>query len=303
MLSARRDVQRGRERCLRHPDVAGAVRDRLTVLVLRGRCFVVRARRVLRVCSRLVPAHLRIRQSARRLERVDAHVVAKHFASEPVSIVLSATFRSGGRCSRGGRRSSPPRDRLRRHVGRADDLLLLRAACGPRCGHRWPGQARRCRTRSRPRRRRCRPIPTACACSSPTPLGSVLGPPRTGYAGRTSESTCLASTTLLREQGPPVELALYEARLHDGRLDEVVDEQDSGCDDGEAEPEQAVDLPRRRSRFVDRSDWSAISSLANGYGTSFGIAVSANVRTVRPLVASAIRNPTRHAVWARVVSA
>ena len=62
------DVQRGRKRRLGHPDIPGAVRDRLTVVVLRCGCLVARPSGIIGVGGGLEPAHLGVREAAGALE-------------------------------------------------------------------------------------------------------------------------------------------------------------------------------------------------------------------------------------------
>ena len=54
-------------------DVAGAIRDRLPTLVLRGGGLVIRPRWIARILGRLVAAHLRVREPTAARERVLAH--------------------------------------------------------------------------------------------------------------------------------------------------------------------------------------------------------------------------------------
>ena len=66
------DVQR-RVRAVSVTQMLRAPLRRLSVLILRGGCFVARTRGIIRVCGRQEPAHLRVSQSARGLKGVDAH--------------------------------------------------------------------------------------------------------------------------------------------------------------------------------------------------------------------------------------
>src|SRR6188768_4214205 len=66
-------VERGRESCFRDPRVAGAVRDRLAVLILRGCGLVVRPRWIARILGGLVAAQLRVCEPAAARQRVLAH--------------------------------------------------------------------------------------------------------------------------------------------------------------------------------------------------------------------------------------
>ena len=115
------------ERGLRHPDVAGAVRDRVAVGILRRSRRVVRPGRVARVGSRHVLAHLCI-GSGRRCSRARGSACSPRSTSPRIRCrsPRRRRCRSAARSLSGSPASwAPLRDPLRRHVRRADDLLAL----------------------------------------------------------------------------------------------------------------------------------------------------------------------------------
>jgi hypothetical protein len=117
------DVQRRRERGLRHPGVAGGVRDRSAGGVLGRGCLVARSGRVRGILGREEPAHLRVGEPAGRLERVNAHVLgeAARVAAVLDRLIGDGACRGGDVLQTGLRHGDL--DRRRVHVGRADDLL------------------------------------------------------------------------------------------------------------------------------------------------------------------------------------